>query len=125
MLSYLGQKWHSDVAHTLYDFVKNEKGIIYVDFIRDVAPLAIALQELGLKTTGYHGDKMSYSDKEKICRNWRDGVVKVVVATKAFGMGVDQPDVDVIIRIGCPQNIEDMTQEFGRAGRDGRKARGT
>ncbi len=57
-------------------------------------------------------------------RNWRDGVVKVIVCTKAFGMGIDQPDVDVVVRIGCPQSIEEMVQEFGRAGRDGRAAKG-
>ncbi len=50
--------------------------------------------------------------------------MKVIVCTKAFGMGIDQPDVDVVVRIGCPQSIEDMVQEFGRAGRDGRRAKG-
>ncbi len=52
----------------LAEFVKDKRAIVYVDFIKDVAPLAIALQELGVQTTGYHGDKMSYTDKERICR---------------------------------------------------------
>ena len=63
-----GQKWHSDVAPMLADFINNKRALIYIDFIQDVAPLAIALQELGVQTTGYHGDKMSYTDKERICR---------------------------------------------------------
>lgn len=52
----------------LADFINNKRALIYIDFIQDVAPLAIALQELGVQTTGYHGDKMSYTDKERICR---------------------------------------------------------
>ena len=46
------------------------------------------------------------------------------MCTTAFGMGVDVPNVDVIIRIGCPSSLEELVQEFGRAGRDGRKAKG-
>ena len=57
-------------------------------------------------------------------RHWSNGVVKVIVCTKTFGMGIDQPDIEVIVRIGCPQSIEDMIQEFGHAGRDGRRAKG-
>ena len=48
-----------------------------------------------------------------------------VVCTAAFGMGVDVPNVDLVIRIGCPPSLEELVQEFGRAGRDGRPARGS
>ena len=44
--------------------------------------------------------------------------MQVVVSTKAFGMGIDQPDVELVVRIGCPPSLEDWVQEFGRAGRD-------
>ena len=47
-----------------------------------------------------------------------------MVCTTAFGMGKDQPDVDLVMRIGCPSTLECMVQEFGRAGRDGRLAKG-
>lgn len=47
-----------------------------------------------------------------------------MVCTTAFGMGIDQPDVDTVIRIGCPPTIESMVQEFSRGGRDGRQAQG-
>ena len=47
------------------------------------------------------------------------------MCTTAFGMGVDVPNVDVVIRIGCPPSLEELIQEFGRAGRDGRSARGS
>lgn len=46
------------------------------------------------------------------------------MCTTAFGMGVDVPNVDVVVRIGCPQSLEELVQEFGRAGRDGREAKG-
>lgn len=47
------------------------------------------------------------------------------MCTTAFGMGVDVPDVDIIIKIGCPLSLEELVQEFGRGGRDGRQAKGT
>ena len=46
------------------------------------------------------------------------------MCTTAFGMGVDVPNVDIVVRIGCPQSLEELVQEFGRAGRDGREAKG-
>lgn len=47
-----------------------------------------------------------------------------MVCTTAFGMGVDVPNVDLVVRIGCPPSLEELVQEFGRAGRDGRQAKG-
>ena len=49
---------------------------------------------------------------------------QVMVCTAAFGMGVDVPNVDMVVRIGCPPSVEELVQEFGRAGRDGRQAKG-
>ena len=47
-----------------------------------------------------------------------------MVCTTAFGMGVDVPNVDLVIRIGCPATLEELVQELGRAGRDGRHVNG-
>ena len=47
-----------------------------------------------------------------------------MVCTKAFGVGINQPDVETVVRVGCPQSLEDFVQKFGRAGRDGRPAGG-
>ena len=66
--------------------------------------------------------KLSSTDKKIIIRKWKASEVQVIVATRAFGMGVNVSDVDMVVRIGCPSSIEDMVQEFGRAGRDGRLA---
>ncbi len=51
-------------------------------------------------------------------------LLQVMVCTTAFGMGVDVPDVEVVVRVGCPSSLEELVQEFGRAGRDGRPATG-
>ncbi len=48
-----------------------------------------------------------------------------MVCTSAFAMGIDQGDVEKVVRVGCPPSIEQMVQEFGRAGRDGRQCEGT
>lgn len=51
-------------------------------------------------------------------------IMQVMVCTTTFGMGVDVPDVEVVVRVGCPSSLEELVQEFGRAGRDGRPAKG-
>lgn len=51
-------------------------------------------------------------------------MIKVMVATKAFGLGVNQSDMDVVVRIGVPPSMEELVQQFGRAGKDGRAAKG-
>ena len=112
------------MATVLQKHIGQSKAIVYLDFIGDVNSLAIALREKGTHTAAYHGDKMSPHDKAKVIDNWKTGGVQVVVCTKAFGLGINQPDVEAVVRVGCPQSIEDFVQEFGRAGRDGRPARG-
>ena len=104
--------------------VEGKKAIVYMDFVKDVAPVAIALQEKGIKSAAFHGKKLTASDKSKLVSSWRSGVIHAMVCTKAFGMGIDQPDVDMVVRIGCPPSLEDWSQELGRAGRDGRQATG-
>ena len=68
----------------------------------------------------YHGRSLSGHDKDEVLKNWRSGVIRVMVATKAFGLGIDQPDIEVVVKIGVPQSLEELIQGFGRAGRDGR-----
>lgn len=69
---------------------------------------------------------MSSHDKVKAVREWcpEDSTIQVMVCTSAFGMGIDVPNVDMVVRIGCPQTLEELVQEFGRAGRDGGEAKG-
>ena len=97
-----------------------------MDFVKDVAPMAIALQERGISSSSYHGKNMSSDDKVNAIHSWcpSDSTVQVMVCTTAFGMGVDVPDIELVTRIGCPSSLEELVQEFGRGGRDGRQAEG-
>lgn len=67
---------------------------------------------------------MSTHDKQVTLENWQMGQIRVMVCTSAFGMGIDQPDVDIVIRVNVPPGLEQLLQEFGRAGRDGRLCKG-
>ena len=62
---------------------------------------------------------MSSSDKCEALESWKKGVVKVMICASMFGMGINQPDVEVVICVGFPPSLEDMVQKFGKAGRDG------
>ena len=97
---------------------------MYVEFVQNVSPLAISLRQNGLSSCSYHGDKMSAHDKMMALESWMRGEVQVMVCTSAFGMGIIQPDVDKVIRIGVPPSLVQCVQEFGRAGKDGCQCEG-
>ena len=122
----IGDDRYTQISKTTLPHIssKDQRIIIYIDFVKDAAPLAISLRQAGFSTCTYHGQDMSTNDKLESIENWRSGAVKIMVCTTAFGIGIDQPDVDTVIRIGCPPTIESMVQEFGRGGRDDRPAQG-
>ena len=90
---------------------------------RSCIETAQQLNQLGYKTTYYHGGLPS-KEKEKNMQSWLENKVQVMIATNAFGMGIDKPDVKTVIHIQLPENIENYYQEAGRAGRNGEKAFG-
>ena len=98
--------------------------IIYTDFIADIGPILSSLLESGKDAVGYHGE-MDPSERLESYNKWSSGMVNIIVATKAFGMGIDKPDIRNVIRNGVPESILSWTQELGRAGRDGNQARAT
>ena len=67
---------------------------------------------------------MSNHDKLRALENWQRREVDVMVSTSAFGLGVDRPDVHVVVKVGVPKSLEDLVQMFGRGGRDGRSTKG-
>ena len=80
-------------------------------------------EEHSVKAGSFYGRGLSVHDKDEVLKSWR-GVIQVMVATKAFGLGVNQSDVDTVVRIGVPPSVEELVQQFGRGGRDGRAAKG-
>ncbi|XP_064389138.1 ATP-dependent DNA helicase RecQ-like [Halichondria panicea] len=117
--------YYTELADYVVNIVQKQRAIVYIDFVKDVAPLVIALREKGLSTWSFHGKNMSSHDKVNAVE-LITGVylILVMVCTTTFGMGVDVPDVEVVVRVGCPSSLEELVQEFGRAGRDGRPAKG-
>ena len=79
---------YTNLASQLLPMVKECKAIIYVDFIRDVAPLAINLRQSGLESCGYHGEKMTSNDKHKTLENWRSGHVMQTFSSARESLGI-------------------------------------
>ena len=98
-----------------------EPSIIYVRNRKSCIDTANQLQALGFKATYYHGG-LSAKEKDKNMQLWMQEEKQVIVATNAFGMGIDKANVKTVIHIQLPENIENYYQEAGRAGRNGEKA---
>ena len=95
--------------------------IIYVRNRKSCIEISSQLQSLGFKSTYYHGGLTS-KEKDKNMQAWMQDQVQVIVATNAFGMGIDKADVKTVIHIQLPENLENYYQEAGRCGRNGEKA---
>lgn len=98
-----------------------QPSIIYVRNRRSCIDTAAQLNSLGFKATFYHGG-LALKDKNKNMQLWMDEEVQVMVATNAFGMGIDKANVKTVIHTQLPENLENYYQEAGRAGRNEEKA---
>ncbi|CAN6468404.1 unnamed protein product [Victoria cruziana] len=92
--------------------------IIYCTTIKDTEEIFEALRRTGIKAGLYHGQLASKS-REEFHRSFVRDELIVMVATIAFGMGIDKPDIRCVIHYGCPKSLESYYQESGRCGRDG------
>jgi len=96
-------------------------GIVYASTRRGVGSWTQWLNGQGVQAEGYHGGLDSQA-RTRIQDAWIDGETRVIVATNAFGMGIDKPDVRFVIHVDIPDSIESYYQEAGRGGRDGKPA---
>jgi len=95
--------------------------IVYVRSRRRAKEIAQELTNTGLSATFYHAG-LEHEVKDQRQRDWQQDRTRIIVATNAFGMGIDKPDVRLVMHYDCPDSIEAYFQEAGRAGRDGKPA---
>lgn len=99
-------------------------GIVYVATVKAVEDLTGLLEAAGHSVAGYHG-RMPARRRHECQDRFMSGEIKTMVATNAFGLGIDKPDIRYVIHYHMPGSLEAFYQEFGRAGRDGEPAVGT
>ncbi len=104
----------------LLNIHKNEKTLVYLYrkyHLRGVEDLTKIATEKGFKATSFHGD-MSANERQNIITSYKNNEIDVIFATNAFGMGIDIPDIRVVIHFMMPESVEQYYQEIGRAARD-------
>ncbi len=100
----------------------NEAGIVYVTLQKTAETVAAQLRKRGIDAHAYHAG-MANDAREALQQRFMAGEIACVVATIAFGMGIDKADIRYVVHFDLPKSIENYSQEIGRAGRDGQPSR--
>lgn len=101
----------------LFSRMNSGSGIVYVRSRKRTKMIAEWLQSVGTSSTYYHAG-LDAKTRDGRQQQWMEGKIKVMVATNAFGMGIDKPDVRLVVHLDLPDSLEAYFQEAGRAGRD-------
>lgn len=96
-------------------------GVVYVRNRQKTKEIALFLQENGIRADYYHAG-LTTAERDSKQNNWKSNISRIMVATNAFGMGIDKADVRFVVHIDLPDNLEAYFQEAGRGGRDEKQA---
>lgn len=121
-LSYVVRKSEDKISQLIH-ILNNVagSGIVYVRSRSKTKLIAEELHRNNIDADFYHAG-LAIEDKEEKQNKWKSGNCRIMVATNAFGMGIDKPDVRIVVHCDCPNSLEEYYQEAGRAGRDGKRS---